>query len=89
MTGAERKPGQGSPTVSAATIPLLFLGLVIGFFAGYFLLWWGVLVVIALSAAAFAAVMAGKSRDAATAAILGVVAGYGILVLLAIFRGVL
>ncbi|MGO2313511.1 MAG: hypothetical protein ACTH6N_08455 [Brachybacterium tyrofermentans] len=38
---------------------------------------------------AFTRVFAGKSRDAATAAILGVVAGYLIVILLALFRGVL
>lgn len=38
-----RDPGSASPqrgsAVSAATIPLLFLGLMVGFFSGYFLLW--------------------------------------------------
>lgn len=88
-----RDPGSASPqrgpAVSAATIPLLFLGLMVGFFSGYFLLWWGLAVVVAVCVLAFTMVMSGKSRDAATGAVVGVVAGFGLLLLVALFRGVL
>lgn len=89
MSSPGRSPESGSPQVSPATIPLLFLGLMVGFFAGYFFVWWGLLAVLAVCVIAFTRVFAGKSRDAATAAILGVVAGYVIVILLALFRGVL
>lgn len=89
MSTPGRNPGHESPRVSPTTIPLLLLGLVIGFFAAYFLLWWGLLAVLAVCVIAFTRVLAGKSRDAATAAILGVVAGYLIVILLALFRGIL
>ncbi|GAA1489614.1 hypothetical protein [Brachybacterium sacelli] len=44
---------------------------------------------LAVLAASVTVVVRGGSRDAATGAILGVVAGYGIVILLAAFRGVL
>ena len=50
-TGAERD-GSGSTPVSPLMIPLLVAGLAIGFLAGYFLLWWGALVVLAVVVAA-------------------------------------
>lgn len=89
MSTPPRSPDHESPRVSPTTIPLLLLGLIIGFLAAYFFLWWGLLAVVAVCVVAFARVLAGKSRDAATAAILGVVAGYLIVILLALFRGIL
>jgi hypothetical protein len=89
MTDPDRRAGQGSPTVSPLTIPLLLLGLMIGFFAGYFFLWWGLIAVIAVVLAAFSMVLAGRSKDGATGAVLGVVAGYGLVILVAMFRGAL
>lgn len=86
--GTEQTPG-GSTPVSPMTIPLLTGTLVLGFLAGYFGLWWGLLVVAAVLLGAFSAVLAGRSRDAATAAVLGIVLGYGGVMLLAAFRGVL
>lgn len=79
--------GQGSPTVSALMIPMLFLGILIGFFAGYFLVWWGLLIVGAVLLLAVSMVLSGKDRDAATGAMVGVVLGYAGLILLALFRG--
>lgn len=88
-SGPDRGEEQQSTPVSPATIPLLFLGLMVGFLSGYFLLWWGLAIVTAVCVGAFAMVMSGRSRDAATGAILGVVAGYGLVMLVALFRGVL
>lgn len=85
----ERKPGEGSPTISPLMIPMLLLGLVIGFLAGYFLLGWGALVVLAVLVAAVSMVLSGRSRDGATGAVVGVLLGYGGVLALAFFRGVL
>lgn len=79
----------GSPTVSPVAVPLLLGGVTLGFLAGYIFLWWGLLVVGAVALAAVAMVFSGRSRDGATAAILGTVVGYGLVLLLAVFRGVL
>lgn len=79
--------GSTSPTVSVLTVPALFGGLVLGFMLGYWLVWWGALVVVVVAMAAFGAVVAGRERDAATALILGTVLGYGGVLLLAAFRG--
>lgn len=89
MTGPNERPESQSPTVSPLMVPLLALGLVIGFLAGSFLQWWGLLVVLAVLLAAFSMVLRGRSRDAATGAVVGVVLGYGGVILLALFRGVL
>lgn len=92
MTHPHDRSGQepgASPTVSILTVPALLGGLVLGFLAGYFLVWWGALVVIAVVMGAFAAVVSGRERDAATALILGTVLGYGGVLLLATFRGAL
>ncbi|MFC7374291.1 hypothetical protein ACFQS2_11405 [Brachybacterium sp. GCM10030267] len=93
MNGSDRRPqqqpGQGRTTVSPLAIPLLFAGLMIGFFAGYFFLWWGILAVLAVALGALWMVLAGHSREAAASAIGGVAVGYVILLLLAVFRGVL
>lgn len=86
MTGPERS---GSPRVSPFTAPLLLGGVTLGFLAGYFFLWWGLLVVAIVVLAAVAMVLSGRSRDGATAAILGTSAGYVLVLLLAVFRGVL
>lgn len=86
------EPGEregGSPTVSPVAVPLLLGGVTLGFFAGYVFLWWGLLIVGAVVFAAVAMVLSGRSRDGATAAILGTVVGYGLVLLLAVFRGVL
>ncbi|WP_241155402.1 hypothetical protein [Brachybacterium sp. EE-P12] len=86
-TGAERD-GSGSTPVSPLMIPLLVAGLAIGFLAGYFLLWWGALVVLAVVVAAISTVLRGRSRDGATGAIAGVLLGYAGVILVALFRGV-
>lgn len=70
-------------------IPMLVMGLVTGFLAGYFLLWWGLLLVLAVLVVAVSMVFTGRSRDGATGAVVGVVLGYGGVILLALFRGVL
>ena len=70
-------------------IPLLFLGIVVGFIAGYFFLWWGLIAVIAVLVGAVSMVFAGRSRDGATGAAAGVLLGYAGVILLALFRGAL
>lgn len=87
MSSPDPRPGSSSPTVSPLMIPLLFLTLLIGFFAGYFLVWWGLLVVAAVLVAAVSMVLSGRSRDGATGAVVGILLGYGAFVLLALFRG--
>ncbi|MGP5259174.1 hypothetical protein ACTXMW_10665 [Brachybacterium paraconglomeratum] len=87
--GASRGSGQQPAPVSPLMIPLLVLGLVIGFFSGYFLLWWGALVVLGVIVAAVALVLRGRSRDGATGAIAGVLLGYAGVILVALFRGAL
>lgn len=90
MSAPSQRPGNGgSPTVSPLMIPMLFLGLVLGFLAGYFFLWWGLIVVAAVLLVAATMVLSGRSRDGATGAVVGVVLGYGGLLLVALFRGVL
>ena len=89
MSDPGRRQGEGSPTISPAAVPLLLLGLIVGFLAGYFLLWWGLFVVLAVLVGAVAMVVRGGSRDAGTGVILGVLAGYGVVILLAAFRGAL
>ena len=89
MTGSGRGEGGGSPRVSPFAVPLLLGGVILGFIAGYVFLWWGLLLVGVVVLAAAAMVFSGRSRDGATAAILGTVAGYGLVLLLAVFRGVL
>lgn len=79
----------GSPTVSPFMIPLLFVGIVIGFLAGYFFPGWGLIAVAAVLLLAVSAVLRGWSRDGATGAVVGVVLGYGGILLVALFRGVL
>ena len=81
--------GQQSPTVSPLMIPLLFLGIIVGFLAGYFLVWWGLAVVAAVVLAAVSMVFTGRSREGATGAVVGVLLGYGGIILVALFRGVL
>lgn len=89
MTGPTRGEGGGSPRVSPFTVPLLLGGVILGFAAGYLFLWWGLLLVGVVVLTAVAMVFSGRSRDGATAAILGTVAGYVLVLLLAVFRGVL
>ena len=81
----ERRP----EPVSAATVPLLGLGLVLGFFGGTLLGWWGAVVVAIVLIAALSAVLGGRSRVAAGAAAIGVVVGYVAIMLVAAFRGLL
>ena len=89
MSSPDRRAEPGSTNVSPVMIPLLFLGLMVGFFAGYFFLGWGVLAVVAVLAIAFSMVLRGKSRDGATGAVTGVVLGYGGFLLLLLFRGLM
>lgn len=81
--------GSGSPTVSPLMVPMLFLGLVLGFLAGYFFVWWGLLVVVAVLVIAASMVLTGRSRDGATGVVVGVVLGYAGIILVALFRGAL
>ncbi|GLI31623.1 MULTISPECIES: hypothetical protein [Brachybacterium] len=87
--GASRGSGQQPAPVSPLMIPLLVLGLAIGFLSGYFLLWWGALVVLGVIVAAVSLVLRGRSRDGATGAIAGVLLGYAGVILVALFRGAL
>lgn len=87
--GAGRGSGQQPAPVSPLMIPLLVLGLAIGFLSGYFLLWWGALVVLGVIVAAVSLVLRGRSRDGATGAIAGVLLGYAGVILVALFRGAL
>ena len=87
--GAGRGSGQEPAPVSPLMIPLLVLGLAIGFFSGYFLLGWGALVVLGVIVAAVSLVLRGRSRDGATGAIAGVLLGYAGVILVALFRGAL
>lgn len=87
--GASRGSGQEPAPVSPLMIPLLVLGLAIGFFSGYFLLGWGALVVLGVIVAAVSLVLRGRSRDGATGAIAGVLLGYAGVILVALFRGAL
>ena len=87
--GAGRGSGQEPAPVSPLMIPLLVVGLAIGFFSDYFLLWWGALVVLGVIVAAVSLVLRGRSRDGATGAVAGVLLGYAGVILLALFRGAL
>ena len=71
----EQEPAKDAP-VSGATVPLLGLGLVVGFLGGYLLGWWGAVVVGVVLVAGLSAVIAGRGRDAETAAVLGTGGGY-------------
>ena len=76
--------------ISPAAVPLLFLGLLVGFFSGYFLLWWGAIAVLAAVVLAAVLLASGRGRDgAATALLLGTLGSYVVVMLLAAFRGVL
>lgn len=86
---AQRPGGGGSPEVSPLMIPMLFLGIVLGFLAGYFLTWLGLLVVGAVLLVAVLMVLSGRNRDGATGAVVGVLLGYLGIMLVALFRGVL
>ncbi|MGP9539701.1 hypothetical protein ACT3SP_17000 [Brachybacterium sp. AOP43-C2-M15] len=89
MNRPSEEPAGARSTVSPLMIPMLVMGLVTGFLAGYFLLWWGLLLVLAVLVVAVSMVFTGRSRDGATGAVVGVVLGYGGVILLALFRGVL
>ena len=85
----DRGDDRRSTPVSPLMVPLLFVGLLIGFVAGYFFIWWGLIAVAAVLIASVAMVLRGKSRDGATGAITGVLLGYVGIMLVALFRGVL
>ncbi|MBB5831638.1 hypothetical protein [Brachybacterium aquaticum] len=87
--GTTRTPGEEPEPISPLMIPMLFAGLVIGFVAGYFFLWWGLIAVLAVVIAAVSFVLRGRSRDGATGIIAGVLLGYVGVLLLALFRGVI
>ena len=87
-------PSQGSESgrsapVSPLLVPMLFGGIVIGFLAGYFFIWWGLVAVVAVLVIAASMVLTGRSRDGATGAVVGVLLGYVGVLLVALFRGVL
>ena len=83
--GRGGEPERRSTPVSVLTVPLLFLGLLVGFFAGYLLLWWGALVVALLVVAGLSLAISGRSRDAAAGLVLGGVGGYLVVMALALF----
>ncbi|ASK66892.1 hypothetical protein CFK39_14995 [Brachybacterium avium] len=88
-TGSSQSSGGGGSTpVSPLLVPMLLVGLVIGFVAGYFLLWWGLIAVVAVLVLAASTVLSGRSRDGATGAVVGVLLGYAGILLVAFFRGV-
>ena len=89
MSTRAPEPERRSTPVSPLLVPMLFLGLLIGFAAGYFLLWWGLLAVVAVCGVAASLVFTGRSRDGATGAVVGVLLGYLGIMLVAWFRGVL
>ncbi|MGY5764351.1 hypothetical protein ACXET9_04025 [Brachybacterium sp. DNPG3] len=89
MPEAPRDGGSRSPQVSPITVPLLLLGLLVGFFAGYLLAWTGAIVVGVLLLGTLSMVLSGRSRDAAAALAVGAVGGYVIVLALAFFRGVM
>ena len=96
MTHPSQRPGSApgdddrrSTPVSPLLVPLMLLGLLVGFVAGYFLLWWGLVPVAIMLAIAVSAVLRGRDRDGATGAVVGVVLGYAGVMLVALFRGVL
>jgi hypothetical protein len=80
---------RSSTPVSPLMVPMLFVGLLVGFVAGYFLLWWGLVAVAAVLAIAASLVLTGRSRDGATGIVTGVVLGYLGIMLVALFRGAL
>ncbi|WP_106506660.1 hypothetical protein [Brachybacterium timonense] len=88
MSGTDRDQHE-TVQVSALTVPLLLGGVVLGFLAGYFFVWWGTVVVLFVLMGAFSAAIAGRSRDAAAAAALGTVVGYVLVLLLGVFKGVI
>lgn len=81
--------GGGSTSVSPLLVPMLFGGIVLGFLAGYFFVWWGLVAVAAVLVIAASMVLTGRSRDGATGAVVGVLLGYVGVLLVALFRGVL
>ena len=81
--------GSSSTPVSPMLVPMLFVGLVIDFLAGYFFLWKGLIVVAAVLLIAVSTVLTGRSRDGAAGAVVGVLLGYLGILLVALFRGVL
>lgn len=89
-SGPSQSSGSGGSTpVSPLLVPMLFLGIVIGFLAGYFFTWWGLIAVAAVLVIAASVVLTGRSRDGATGVVVGVLLGYLGIMLVALFRGVL
>jgi small-conductance mechanosensitive channel len=87
--GRGDRPPQRTP-VSAATIPLLFAGIVVGFLVGYFLLGWGAIVVGVVVLGAISLSLTRRvPGDAVGAGVGGLLLGYLGVILLALFRGVL
>ena len=89
MSTRAPEPERRSTPVSPLLVPMLFLGLIIGFIAGYALLWWGLLAVAAVCGVSASLVFAGRNRDGATGAVVGVLLGYLGIMLVAWFRGVI
>ena len=88
-SGSPGGGGSSSTPVSPILVPMRFVGLVIGFLAGYFFLWKGLIVVAAVLLITVSTVMTGRSRDGAAGAVVGVLLGYLGILLVAFFRGVL
>lgn len=85
---AREDPSEHAPEVSPWAPLALLGGLVIGFLAAYFLVWWGAIVVAAVIGMGVSAVLRGTPhRDAATGAIAGAAIGWLGMLLVAAFRG--
>lgn len=81
--------GAGEPEpVPLLTVPLLFGGLLLGFFSGYMLMWWG-LVIVACAVVMSLAMFWRNQRIVAISAAGGTALGYLLLLALALFRGVI
>lgn len=78
-----------SAPVSPLAVPLLMLGLLVGFLSGYMLLWWGAVIVLVAALIALSMAVSGTHRDAAAALVVGTAGSYLVVMLLAGFRGVL
>lgn len=86
----DRDPGtaSGSVHVSPLSIPLLFLGIIVGFVAANVLLGWTAVLILAGAVGAVAvALRGGAHREAAAAGVLGMVLGALGVLLLAFLNG--
>lgn len=91
MSPAPERGGQEerrSPEVSPTVVPLLFGGLLLGFALGYFLVWWGLVVIALLGIGALSLVLSGTGpRDGIGAGLVGTLLGFVGILAVALFRG--